>query len=237
MICKTCTIEVASKYCPNCGQPSQLKRIDRHYIAHEIEYVLHFDKGILYTIKALLIRPGSNIKHFISEDRSRLVKPVIFIIVTSLIYSIISHFFHTDSIVSSKLPEQATSAKIFKWTEGNLGYSNMVMGIFIALWIKLFFRKYKYNYFEIVIMLCFVMGIGMLIFALSAFLEGITHFDLKVITGIIALGYCAWAIGQFFDSKKGASYIKAFFSYLIGMITYSVLVFAIGGLIDLIIKH
>ncbi|MDN5481533.1 MAG: DUF3667 domain-containing protein, partial [Chryseobacterium sp.] len=72
------------EFCSNCKQNIKPKRIDGHYILHEIEHVLHFDRGILYTIRELLIRPGENIRNFISENRSRLVKPVLFIIVTSL---------------------------------------------------------------------------------------------------------------------------------------------------------
>src|SRR6478609_1967830 len=96
MNCKNCKAQVASNYCPSCGQPANLKRIDGHYILHEIEHVLHFEKGILYTIRELLVRPGDNVRHFITENRSRLVKPVIFIIVTSLIYTLVSHYFHID---------------------------------------------------------------------------------------------------------------------------------------------
>lgn len=49
--CTTCNIELTSKFCPNFGQPSQLKRIDGNYIIHEIEHVLHIERGILYTIR------------------------------------------------------------------------------------------------------------------------------------------------------------------------------------------
>jgi len=34
------------------------------------------------------------------------------------------------------------------------------MGIVIAMWSGLFFRKYGYNFYEILILLCFVMGMG-----------------------------------------------------------------------------
>lgn len=30
---KTFDTEINSKFCPNCGQPKSLKRIDRHYIS------------------------------------------------------------------------------------------------------------------------------------------------------------------------------------------------------------
>ncbi|WP_028668854.1 DUF3667 domain-containing protein [Runella zeae] len=90
MNCKNCNTEVTSNYCPNCGQPKNVKRIDGHYIIHEIEHVLHFERGILFTIRELIINPGQNIQNYLSENRSRLVKPIIFIIITSLIYSILT---------------------------------------------------------------------------------------------------------------------------------------------------
>ena len=87
MNCKNCKKETSENFCSNCGQPTSLKRIDGHYIIHEIEHVLHFERGILYTVKELLINPGQTIRNYILENRSRLVKPVIFIIVASLIYT------------------------------------------------------------------------------------------------------------------------------------------------------
>jgi hypothetical protein len=234
--CKICNSEVSKNYCSNCGQPLVLKRINGGYLVHEIEHVLHFERGILYTIRELLLRPGTNIKKFLSHDRSRLVKPVIFIIVTSLIYTVISHFFHIQGIVSHDLAQQSTAAKIFTWTQSHMGYSNIVMGALIAVFIKVFFIKHNYNYFEILILLCFVMGFGMLIFAIFALLEGITHIDLKKISAVLAIGYCSWAIGHFFNPRKVLSYVKAFFAYILGMSSYSVLSLLLGNLIDAIVK-
>ena len=165
MNCKNCNNEVSLNYCPNCGQPAKLKRIDQHYIIHEIEHVLHFERGILYTIRELATNPGQNIRNYLSESRNRLVKPIIFIIITSLIYTVCNYFFHfKDGYIIYLDSFKSTTNEIFKWIQGHLGYSNIMMGIFIALWTKLFFRKQKYNLFEILILLCFVMGIGMLIY-------------------------------------------------------------------------
>ena len=94
--CTTCQTPITEKFCPNCGQAATLKRIDGHYILHEIIHVVHFEKGILYTIKELLIRPGDAVREFINKDRNRLVKPIIFIVITSLIYSVINTFFHIE---------------------------------------------------------------------------------------------------------------------------------------------
>ena len=47
-ICKNCKSEAMQNYCPNCGTPVALKRINGQYILKEISSVLNFDKGILY---------------------------------------------------------------------------------------------------------------------------------------------------------------------------------------------
>lgn len=238
MNCKNCNIEVNLNYCPNCGQHVNLKRINGHYIVHEIQQVLNFEKGIFYTIRELLLRPGENVRHFITENRGRLVKPIIFIIVTSLIYSLVNNFFHIeDGYVKYDEAEKSTIGILFKWIQDNYGYANIIMGVFIAFWAKIFFKKYDYNFYEILILLCFVMGMGMLFLAIFAIFQGLINFDLMQIAGIIFVIYSTWAIGQFFDKKKSINYLKAFASYILGMITSMISVILLGVLIDLITKN
>jgi hypothetical protein len=238
MNCKNCNTELNSKFCPDCGQPTNLKRIDGHYIIHEIEHVLHFERGILYTIRELITKPGQNIRNYLSENRSRLVKPIIFIIVTSLIYTLISHFLHIEEeYVNYKGLEKSSIGTILKWIQGNYGYASILTGIFIAIWLKVFFRKYGYNFFELLIMLCFVQGISMLIFAVFAFAEGLLHFKLLSVAGIIGVIYVIWAIGNFFEAKKIGNYLKALISFLLGTITFYIIIFTIGITIDLLTKH
>lgn len=149
MNCKNCNTEVNLNFCPNCGQPTKLKRIDGHYIVHEIEHVLHFERGILYTIRELITNPGQSIRNYLSENRSRLVKPIIFIIVTSLIYSLSINFFHIeDQYVKFEGGKLTTPFKIFKWIQGHYGYANIIMGIFITFWLKLFLENINTTYLK-----------------------------------------------------------------------------------------
>ncbi|WP_430401207.1 DUF3667 domain-containing protein [Flavobacterium sp.] len=235
MVCKNCETEVIQNYCPNCGAPVVLKRINGQYILKEISSVLNFDRGILYTIRELLLRPGKNIQTFVLEDRNRLVKPIIFIIITSLIYTLAQQFLHfEDGYVNAGGFEESTTANIFGWIQKNYGYANILMAIFIAGWIKIFFRKYEYNYFEILILLCFVMGIGMLIYTVFGIIESTTKIQILHIGGIIALVYTSWAIGRFFDKNKKVNYFKGVLSYLLGMITFFLAAIILGMGIDLI---
>lgn len=239
MNCKNCNKDINSKFCPDCGQPTSIKRIDGHYIIHEIEHVLHFERGILYTIRELIINPGQNIRNYLSENRSRLVKPIIFIILTSLIYSLTISIFHIeDGYVKFEGDSTKYTAqlKITKWIQSHYGYANLIMGVFIALWVKLFFKKHKLNLFEILIMLCFVMGMGMLIFSVFGILQGLTNINLMSIGGMVGIAYCSWAIGNFYGKTQIVNYVKAFFAYILGMITFIFLATTLGVLIDLI-KH
>ena len=241
MNCKNCNKEINSKFCPECGQPAILKRIDGKYIIHEIQHVLHFERGILFTIRELSTNPGQNIRKYLSENRSRLVKPIIFIIITSLIYTILNHLFYIEEgyVKNHEAKKETSSAinNIVKWVQEHYGYANIMMGIFIALWLKLFFKKYNYNIFEILIMLCFVMGMGMLVFSIFVIIQGITHFNVMKIADVIGIAYCVWAIGQFYDKKKPLSYIKGLFAYIFGMITFWIFPILIGTIIDLVNKH
>ncbi|WP_129715645.1 DUF3667 domain-containing protein [Pedobacter sp. SYP-B3415] len=234
MICANCSTEFNTKYCPECGQVARVKRINGHYILHEIEHVLHFEKGILYTIRELLIRPGDNVRRFITENRSRLVKPIIFIIVTSLIYTLVNHFFHIEEgYVQYQGGKTSSVSHIMKWVQDHYGYSNIIMGLFIALWIRLFFRKHDYNVYEILILLCFVIGMGMLIYAMFAIVQGLTHIHVMTGAGFAGLAYTSWAIGQFFDKRKVINYFKALAAYILGMITFMIAAALLGVLIDI----
>lgn len=237
MNCKNCNTEVNSDFCPNCGQPTKLKRIDGHYIVHEIEHVLHFERGILYTVKELCINPGQTTRNYILNNRSRLVKPVIFIIVTSLIYTLISHFFHIeDEYIKQQGLEKSTAGNIIKWIQANYGYANILIGAFIAIWLKVFFKKYGYNFYEILIMLCFAQGISMLIFAVFAIIEGLSHYKLFSLAGVLGILYLIWGSANFFEERKIGNYVKALISYLLGTITFYIIVFAVGISIDILTK-
>lgn len=223
------------EFCSNCRQNVKPKRIDGRYILHEIEHVLHFDRGILYTIRELLIRPGENIRNFISENRSRLVKPVIFIIVTSLIYTLVNHFFHIEeSYMKMESGKGVKLDAINDWIQSHYGYSNMIMGAFIAFWLKIFFRKYDYNFFEILILLCFILGMEMLMFCVFAIVEGVIKYHLMQLAAAIVFVYFSWAVGQFFDKGKLSSYFKALVSYLLGMITFGISIMILGALLSII---
>ncbi|MEO6550432.1 MAG: DUF3667 domain-containing protein [Ferruginibacter sp.] len=238
--CRICKYPITESFCPNCGNPAKLKRIDKHYISHEVFHLLHFEKGFFYTVRELFTRPGNSIREFIEENRNRHMKPVAFLILASLLFTLISHLFHADEIYNQK--DKLSFGKssindIMHWVQTHWGYANLLMGIFIALCLKLFFKKYKYNLFEITILLCFVMGQAMLILTIATFFVGILKSQIFIIiSSVIGFVYVTWAIGQFFGGTKVANYVKAFLAYLLGYLLFYIAIIPVGLAADLIIK-
>jgi hypothetical protein len=238
--CNNCNNQVSENFCSHCGQAAKLKRIDRHYISHEVFHLLHFEKGFFYTAKELITKPGISIREFIAENRNKHMKPVAYLVLTSLLYTLVAHLFHADKIYNEKEKLEFGKSSIndiLHWVQAHLGYANIMMGVFIALCVKLLFRKYKYNLFEITILLCFVMGQGMLLLTAETFFVSVINEKVyKAVLGIIAFAYPTWAIGQFFDKTKISSYIKAFFAYLLGYLLFYIVIILVGLATDLIIK-
>lgn len=229
MNCKNCTSKIHGNYCSHCGNAKQLKRIDGHFILHEIEHVLHFEKGLFFTIRELLLRPGKCVREYVSENRSRLVKPIIFIIVTSLIYTLAEHLFSIEKGYF-KISDDTTPTydAISRWVHSHYGYANIIMGFFIACWLRIFFRKHDVNFFEILILLSFVMGIGMLFFAVAAVLKGVTGFNVMPAISGLTFIYLSWAIGQFFDQRKLTGFLKSGVAYLLGFLSFSACAWLLG---------
>jgi hypothetical protein len=239
--CKSCGNQINGNYCANCGLPAKLKRIDKHYISHEVLHLLHFEKGFFYTIRELMTRPGDSIREFIVDNRNKHVKPVGFLILTSLLYTLIAHYFHADEIYNDKEKLEMgspTISVIMRWVQTHYGYANVISSLLYTLAVKLFFRKYAYNFFEITVLICFVLGQTMLLFSVEAVFVGLM--SRKVFAGIltfITFAYFTWSVGQFFDKSKIMNYVKAFFAYLMGYILFILSIFVIGFAVDFIVKH
>ncbi|MTI29753.1 DUF3667 domain-containing protein [Xanthovirga aplysinae] len=239
MECYNCNYPKSGKYCSNCGRAIQLRRIDGKYIIQEIGSVLSFKKGILFTIKELLIRPGQNIKAFILEDRHRLVKPVIFVVFCSFIYTFLHQLLDFEDGYSNQISGSKTSTAI-AIIEGlfrNYGYANILMAIFVVPWVKILFRKHNYNFFEILILIWFVFGMVMIISSFFGLIEALTGLGLLYFGGFLSFIYVSWAIGQFFDQRKIVNYFKGLLSLVLGLISAAIIAILLGRVVDLIIKY
>ncbi len=217
-----------------------LARIDARFIWHEIRHVFHFEKGFPFTVKELLLRPGKAVREYLFCDRTRLVKPVVFLIFTSLLFTLLAHAFHLrysffDISGIGPLQGMVKAGEISDWSNGHLGYTNLFLGVFVALWVRILYRRQGLNLFEIIVLLCYVLGEAILflgIIMLFTFFVVKTILLAAIMTSTIAVlvyfFYPIWAIGQFFAEKKILAYLRPAAVYVLGIASYQIFLVALA---------
>lgn len=212
----------------NFEENKKLKRIDSSYIIHEIKHLLHLESGFLFTVKQLFIRPGKLVRNFIFEDRSKVTKPLIFLIFSTTIFTLVLHFLHIKfqyfNIGNGSIDSYLSKETIKDWSNNHVGYTSLFFGFLIALWTMLFFKKHNYNIYEITILLCYSFGQLFLIilsFSLLGFL--FKNNSIAFVGVVIGYLYVVWSIGQFFGEKKIINYVKAIFCCIFGFVSFTLI--------------
>ncbi|MBB1139233.1 DUF3667 domain-containing protein [Myroides sp. WP-1] len=239
--CLSCNLEESGKFCSNCGQSLSIERIDRKYAIQELMKLTGYEKGFVYTVIALALRPGKVIRQYLDEDRQRITQPITFLILTSLIYTVVGHYFKSDLIHTGMMKTMYGDSYIFKlsfWVQQNYGYANLLMLVPITFWTRLLFNEHKYNTYETFVVTSLIMAEGMLLYTLQVALNFVFPKAIllnEFITAVVLFFYVGWAIGRFYGGTR-RSYWKGFFSYLLGVITFQILIVVFGVLADIIIK-
>ena len=208
---------------------------------NDIGDAFYVNSGFFYTIKRMLLKPGVSVKQYIYEDRSHYIGPVKFFVLISILFGITYFFFKNyvtaitvQPAIDLGLREDSAMAKMLAWSIQNTVYTDLFGGLFVTFGLKLFFRKYGYNIFEIFALVCYVYGLSTLLLVFITLITGLTKFNLLQYIPYITTAYFVWAIAQFFDWKKVGSYIKALFSFAVGSVIALGIVILIGFISDLI---
>jgi hypothetical protein len=212
------------------------KRIDSTYIIHELEHILHLERGIFFTVRKLLSVPGQIINEFLFEDRTKIIKPVLFVVITSLIQNFANKFAHFHDASIEKVVNDNAVIIIQNWCNSNLGYYNLCLGFFVALFLKIVFFKSKYNFYEVLILMCYIIGVDMLLAAVTGLFSILLHFDFMKTYAFVCFIYTSWAIANFYGKDKWYNYIKAFVAFVLGLILLTFFPNIMGSIINLVIK-
>lgn len=236
VICKNCNHTFKGNFCNNCGQTAHTHEINFHSILHEIQHsIFHIDKGILYTTKELLKSPGQTIRDYLYGKRVKHFKPVAYIFVLSTIYAIVSKISHKSTFLDSFLEGFYNGATddnsknslgflgdVVKWLSSHYAYTTLFIIPIISFASYLCFYRAKYNYFQHLILNCFVAGQRTAIFLiLLPFTYFITNEDINntidTLKAYTSVGLTFWSYYHFFNTTKPWKRI------LLTLLTYVVL--------------
>lgn len=161
--CSNCTAEITNNFCGTCGQ-KRYKRIDKKYVLDELQYtLLHTNKGLFYSLKKILRNPGKTAREYIEGNRVNHYKPVLLVFLLSGISAFISYkvlgFAEVmNSINDSKYGNSQLMSDIMSIVSN---YNSILMLLFVpafAITTKFAFWKWGHNYYEHIVMNCYILS-------------------------------------------------------------------------------
>ncbi|MEY8760064.1 DUF3667 domain-containing protein [Chryseobacterium tongliaoense] len=221
-------------------ESENLKKIDGKYILNEIRHVLHFEEGFLFTLKEMTLRPGNSVKEYIEVNRKKYVKPLIYLIFSSVFFVLTANFLEIPfSFFGIDYVYQLTGRNFERLLNKHLGYAILFSGFFYALWVWVMFRKSKYNIYEIFILMSFLFGNWIFISTFCLiFIYLITYISIPFALILIKLSfyaqliYVAWGVAQFFGKQNWIIYGKAFCAPVLGVLSFLIFWTLTGFLLD-----
>ena len=112
MICKNCEQNFNGNYCSNCGQNSNVRKVDYKYLISEIpNSIFQINRGFLFTLKELFTKPGHSIREFLEGKRKNHFKPIAFIIFTSTLYVLAHYFIGNQTFIDDAISGYKASSK------------------------------------------------------------------------------------------------------------------------------
>jgi len=145
IVCKNCGHQFEGKYCNRCGQSAKTHRIDGKFLWEDVQHgLLHFDKGIVYTLKQLYLKPGYVIRDYIAGKRVHHFRPISLSIVLATTYALIYHLLNISLIDHS----DTDSETLFEHILEHYYWFVFVSIPFFAIGTKISFRDGSYNFWE-----------------------------------------------------------------------------------------
>jgi hypothetical protein len=231
-ICKNCQTAFEGKFCPNCSQKADTHRFSLMHFGHELVHAItHTDKGILYLIKELFIRPGIVAREYMEGKRKKYFNPITFLLIMMALQIYASrktdiftaYITANENFVQSITPKNSTQNNeslkglrdLKEKSPKLLENSKLMTFLFIpvmALASWLFFWKSGFNYAENLILNILIQGQSNLLFLIV----GIIPFLLfPSIVGIILAvqQFVVWvysmiAYMQFYQQRKWVTVLK-----------------------------
>ncbi len=91
--CPNCNADLPSHFCSECGQ----KRIAphdyslKHFFAHSLHEITHFDSKIFRSLLPLLCKPGLLTEEYLAGKRARFIKPVTLFILLNIFFFLVGY--------------------------------------------------------------------------------------------------------------------------------------------------
>ncbi|KAA9327076.1 DUF3667 domain-containing protein [Hymenobacter busanensis] len=161
--CLNCGTTLHDHFCARCGQSADTHRFTTRHLLHEIPHsIWHVDKGLLYTLREMLLRPGAALRGYLAGQRRPHFAPLSFML---LLVSISTFLMSALHIVPFDMSDASVPAATRRMQLEMFGPLIKYMSWFFVLGLPLtaaltrrVLRRGGFNYAECILINAFVIG-------------------------------------------------------------------------------
>lgn len=166
--CKSCLQAGDGKFCSNCGQSYNVKRITLKGLLHDVfHFFTHLEKGFGYTLKRLITAPGTMQREYVEGKRSRYQKPFsLFFICASV--NAVTRYWVEEALI--KYMHKGSEAEASLRHEYQLFILLLLVPVIVFVMSALMFRK-PYNFAETGVQQLYLLSVVLLASALASCLR------------------------------------------------------------------
>ncbi|GGI55740.1 DUF3667 domain-containing protein [Winogradskyella haliclonae] len=241
MNCKNCGHSINQNFCSYCGQRTAVSSINFRTLINEFQNtIFQINRGFLFTIKELAVRPGHAIRDFINGKRKPYYKPISFLLVVTTIYIFVSYLLDVDSFLANFLNNfkegfdnanqensklKLSDNGIIDWLKTNQTYLVFVFVPIFSIASFIAFFKAKYNFYEHLVLQLYVTGQQFVMITVFTCIFFFNSEILMLATLASSVLYSLFVYWQFF---KGKSFINIFFRYILIQVLFFLFYFVIS---------
>ena len=235
------------KFCPACGQATPAHRIDWHFLGHELEHsVLHMDRGIFYSLKELMLRPGHFMRDYLEGRRANQVKPLLLLMLMAALVVFLTKYLlgadalgagamdgYSEAMKANANPQLdsslvvSTMTKVYAWMNAHFTATTLLLLPFEALAFRLAFHRVgKLNYPEwLVITALFTVQTFVFWTGLILLQRWIVQPHLWIM--VLSVAYIIFSLVQYFgEYPRWKTVLRALLGFAIFMVFNYLLTFA-----------
>lgn len=214
-VCKNCGSANINNFCAECGQEVFKQRFTvKRLIREWISAFYNYSGGIVFTVKALALKPAETIKEYISGKTIPYWNPFNYFVITFSIFL----------LMSIKTGALGSESSYEKFTNDYAQYLVIFTIPFISASSTLLFRKTGYNFAENLVLNLFISSqlniYSTFLLIFNLFLSSKVSSLISILIGFI---YFVWIYKKFFSENIISTVIKSLLIYFVQFVVLIIL--------------
>lgn len=234
--CPNCQTTFQGKFCHECGQKREnLKASWKMLISELLQTLFFLDMKLLYTLEALVLRPGKFVRNYLKGEQVNFAGPVQFFILSLGIYlflflSFSETFFAyiNDSLIGENNETESLLRfeRLKAYLKVNLNYLYFVLPPVFAFYFKLVIGKADYTYAESLVAAFYWVALA-IVYNTLVLLLGIINTNFFALRVLIVLALLPFMLMQLNGKYSIQHYTRSLFVTLLAYLSYALVVGAI----------